>query len=148
MTAKSAQPNDAQRETTMLQSLIAAGVRLSDLMVAENRALVEFDLATAAMIAPEKRRAVEAFIAAEAAVRKAGGQATGADRDALADLSARLSDLAAANRRMLERAMVAQDAVIRTLSSAAAPKPALYSAPGGGQGHAAPPQPVGFAASA
>jgi hypothetical protein len=132
----------------MLQSLIAAGVRLSDLLVAENRALLEFDLATAAMIAPEKRRAVEAFNAAEAAVRKAGGQATGTERDALADLSTRLSDLAAANRRMLERALVAQDAVIRTLSAAAAPKPALYTPPGGTGGHASPPPPVGFAASA
>lgn len=132
----------------MLQSLIAAGIRLSDLLVAENRALIEFDLATAAMIAPEKRRAVEAFNAAEAAVRKAGGQATGADRDALADLSTRLSDLAASNRRMLERALVAQDAVIRTLSSAAAPKPALYTPPSGTQGHVSPPRPVGFAASA
>jgi hypothetical protein len=140
--------NTAKRETTMLHSLIAAGVRLSDLLVAENRALVEFDLATAAMIAPEKRRAVEAFNAAEAAVRKAGGQATGADRDALADLSGRLADLATSNRRMLERALVAQDAVIRTLSTAATPKPALYTPPGGGQGHVAPPRPVGFAASA
>jgi hypothetical protein len=137
-----------KRETTMLQSLIAAGVRLSDLLVAENRALLEFDLATAAMIAPEKRRAVEAFNAAEAAVRKAGAQATGTERDALADLSTRLSDLAAANRRMLERALVAQDAVIRTLSAAAAPKPALYTPPGGTAGHASPPPPVGFAASA
>jgi hypothetical protein len=137
-----------KRETTMLQSLIAAGVRLSDLLVAENRALLEFDLATAAMFAPEKRRAVEAFNAAEAAVRKAGAQATGTERDALADLSTRLSDLAAANRRMLERALVAQDAVIRTLSAAAAPKPALYTPPGGTAGHASPPPPVGFAASA
>lgn len=138
-----------ERETTMIQSLIAAGVRLSDLLVAENRALTEFDLATAAMLAPEKRRAVEAFTAAEAAVRKAGGQAGEADREALTALSARLSDLAASNRRMLERALAAQDAVVRTLTAAAAPKPALYGPAGGSApGHVTPPQPVGFAASA
>ncbi len=133
----------------MLQALIAAGVRLSDLLVAENRALTDLDLATAAMIAPEKRRAVEAFTAAETAVRKAGGQAMGAERSALADLSTRLGELAATNRRMLERALAAQDMVVRTLTAAAAPKPALYSPAGAvPQGHAVPPQPVGFAANA
>lgn len=132
----------------MLQALIAAGVRLSDLLVAENRALTELDLATAAMIAPEKRRAVEAFTAAEAALRKAGGRAEGGDREALADLSARLTDLAGANRRMLERALAAQDAVVRTLTAAATPKPALYAPANGTAGHTAPPRPIGFAASA
>jgi hypothetical protein len=132
----------------MLQALIAAGVRLSELLVAENRALAEFDLATAAMIAPEKRRAVEAFGAAEAAVRKAGGRADGKEREALAELSVRLADLAAANRRMLERALAAQDAVVRTLTVAAAPKPALYAPATAAPGHAVPPAPMGFAASA
>ncbi len=132
----------------MLKHLIEAGVRLSDLLVAENRALVEFDLATAAMLAPEKRRAMEAFTAAEAAVRKAGTMASGEDRKVLADLSSRLSELAAGNRRMLERALVAQDAVLRTLTAAATPKPALYSSPAGTPGHVAPPRPVGLAASA
>jgi len=132
----------------MLQALIAAGVRLSELLVAENRALSEFDLATAAMIAPEKRRAVEAFGAAEAAVRKAGSRAEGSEREALAALSTRLADLAAANRRMLERALAAQDAVVRTLAAAAAPKPALYAAAAAAPGHAVPPAPMGFAANA
>lgn len=132
----------------MLQALIAAGVRLSDLLVAENRALTDLDLATAAMIAPEKRRAVEAFTAAEAAVRKAGSQAAGGERDALSELSTRLGELAAANRRMLERALAAQDMVVRTLTAAATPKPALYAPPRPAPGHAAPPQPVGFSANA
>jgi hypothetical protein len=132
----------------MLQALIAAGVRLSDLLVAENRALSAFDLATAAMIAPEKRRAVEAFGAAEATVRKAGGRAEGREREALAELSTRLADLAAANRRMLERALAAQDAVVRTLAAAAAPKPALYAPLAASPGHAVPPAPMGFAANA
>jgi hypothetical protein len=132
----------------MFQALIAAGVRLSDLLVAENRALAEFDLATAAMLAPEKRRAVEAFAAAEAAVRKAGGRAEGSEREALAGLLARLADLAAANRRMLERALAAQDAVVRTLAAAAVPKPALYGPVAPAGGHAVPPAPVGFAANA
>jgi len=132
----------------MFQALIAAGVRLSDLLLAENRALTAFDLATAAMIAPEKRRAVEAFTAAEAALRKAGGKAEGSERAALAELSTRLADLAAGNRRMLERALAAQDAVVRTLTAAAAPKPALYAPSGVTPGHAVPPPPVGFAANA
>jgi len=137
-----------QGERAMVQSLIAAGIRLAELLVAENRALAAFDLATAAMIAPEKRRAVEAFTAAEAALRKAGGKAEGAEREALAALSTRLADLAAGNRRMLERALAAQDAVVRSLTAAAAPKPALYGPAGAAPGHAVPPQPVGFAASA
>jgi hypothetical protein len=132
----------------MFQALIAAGVRLSELLVAENRALAGLDLATAAMIAPQKRRAVEAFCAAEAAVRKAGGRAAGQEREALADLAGRLADLAAANRRMLERALAAQDTVVRTLTAAAAPKPALYAPAMAAPGHAVPPAPMGFAASA
>ena len=99
----------------MIPALINAGVRLAGLLEAENRALASLDLASAAALAEPKRAAVAAFVAAETTARKSGAHAGESEREAVRTLSERLGDLAAANRRMLERALAASGiALIRT----------------------------------
>ena len=100
----------------------------------------DVDRAAAALAEP-KREAVEAFVAAEATARKSGGRAGEAEREAVRTLSERLSGLASANRRMLERALAAQDALVRVLSEAAQPVDGRYVASGA-------PRPVRHAAPA
>lgn len=125
----------------MISALINAGVRLAGLLEAENRALAALDLAAAAALAEPKREAVEAFVAAESTTRKSGTRAGEAEREAVRTLSERLSALASANRRMLERALAAQDALVRVLSEAAQPVDGRYVASGA-------PRPVRHAAPA
>ena len=124
----------------MISALIGAGVRLAGLLEAENRALAALDLAAAAALAEPKREAIEAFAAAEATARRAGVRAGEAEREAVRSLSERLGALAAANRRMLERALAAQDALVRVLSEAAQPVDGRYVANGAPRplSHAAP----------
>jgi len=124
----------------MISALIGAGVRLAGLLEAENRALAALDLAAAAALAEPKREAVEAFAAAEATARRAGVRAGEAEREVVRSLSERLGALAAANRRMLERALAAQDALVRVLSEAAQPVDGRYVANGAPRplSHAAP----------
>jgi hypothetical protein len=124
----------------MISALIGAGVRLAGLLEAENRALAALDLAAAAALAEPKREAVEAFAAAEATARRAGVRAGEAEREVVRSLSERLGALAAANRRMLERALAAQDALVRVLSEAAQPVDGRYVATGAPRPlrHAAP----------
>lgn len=125
----------------MIPALINAGVRLAALLEAENRALASLDLPSAAALAEPKRAAVEAFAAAEATSRKSGARAGPAEREVVRTLSERLGSLAAANRRMLERALAAQDALVRVLSEAAQPVDGRYVANGA-------PRPVRHAAPA
>lgn len=125
----------------MISALINAGVRLAGLLEAENRALAALDLAAAAALAEPKREAVEAFVAAETTTRRSGGRAGETEREAVRTLSERLSALASANRRMLERALAAQDALVRVLSEAAQPVDGRYVANGA-------PRPVRHAAPA
>lgn len=114
----------------MIATLINAGVRLAGLLEAENRALAALDLPAAAALAEPKREAVEAFVAAEATARKAATPAGAAEREAVRSLSERLAGLASANRRMLERALTAQDALVRVLTEAAQPVDGRYVASG------------------
>lgn len=124
----------------MIRALIDAGVRLAGLLEAENRALSALDLPASAALAEPKRMAVEAFVAAEAVLRKAGARAGAAEGEDVRALSARLGELAAANRRMLERALAAQDALVRVMSEAARPVDGRYVANGAPRPtrHAAP----------
>jgi hypothetical protein len=110
----------------MISALINAGVRLAGLLEAENRALAALDLAAAAALAEPKRQAVEAFAAAEATAHRSGARAGDAERAAVRSLSERLNRLASANRRMLERALAAQDALVRVLTEAAQPVDGRY----------------------
>jgi hypothetical protein len=105
----------------MMQPLMIAAQRLADALRAENEALARLDLATAATLATPKRQASDAFAAAFEAARRIGTRADGADRARAEELAARLRDLSAENRRLLERAIDLQSRVIETIAGAARP---------------------------
>jgi len=119
----------------MMQPLLAAAHRLAEALRAENEALARLDLAGAARLSATKRQASDAFAAAFAAARKLDTRAEGAERLKAADLSARLSDLSAENRRLLERAIDLQSRVIETIAGAArGPGPGTYVSGGDRRG--------------
>jgi hypothetical protein len=82
------------------QDLTQAAVALAATLVAENQALIGLDFRRAAALLDEKRRAADAFAAAAQ------------DRQVAADVVTRLRDLAAENKRLLERAVLVQGRVI------------------------------------
>ena len=101
-------------------SLIAAAVRLADVLATENAALATMNMTAAASLLPEKLAAADAFAAAQAAVQVAGQHCeSGAEEADLAALANRLQALTAENRQLLERAMVVQSRVIATVAKAA-----------------------------
>ncbi len=116
----------------MMDSLIAAGLRLAEALRAENEALAALDLPKAAGLADSKIQASDAFAAAFAAAMKIGARADGPARRTTQELTARLENLSAENRRLLERAIGIQSRVIETIAGAAIPKavPAGYGALG------------------
>ena len=97
-------------------SLIAAAVRLADVLATENAALATLNMTAAARLLPEKLAAADSFTAAQAAARCRESDAEEAELAALAN---RLQALAAENRQLLERAMVVQSRVIATVAKAA-----------------------------
>lgn len=125
----------------MIPAVVDAGVALAALLEEENRALAALDLAAAAALAERKRCAVDRFVAAEQTLRKTGGQAAGDERAAIRALGERLSALAEANRRMLERAIAAQESLVRLLVESARPNDGRY----GPAGVPRPPRPEGAA---
>jgi len=117
----------------MIPALVDAGVALAALLEEENRALSALDLAAAAALAERKRSAVDRFVAAEQTLRKAKCQTATREREAVKALGEQLSALAATNQRMLERALAAQDGVVRLLVEALRPADGRYIAPGAQQ---------------
>jgi hypothetical protein len=116
---------------TMLDALLAAGLRLAEALGAENEALAAMDLERAAGLAKGKVQASDAFAAAYAAAAKTGARATdGPTRQMAQDLTRRLESLGSENRRLLQRAIAVQSQVIETIASAA-------RAGSGGAGYAA-----------
>ena len=111
----------------MNRRLIEAAVALADTLMRENAALLAQDLAGAAAMLERKQAAAAAFAAAQA--EDTAPDAADADRQRLA---ARLRDLAAENRRLLEQAIRVQGRVIGIIGRAAAPKPPVagYGATG------------------
>ena len=103
---------------TMDSGLIAAAVRLADVLQTENAALAAMNMPAAARLQPEKLAAADAFAQAQAGAVKAG-RTPGRHGPELASLARRLSDLGAENRRLLERAMLVQGRVIATVAKAA-----------------------------
>ena len=101
---------------TMNSGLIAAAVRLADVLATENTALAALNMPAAARLLPEKLAATDAFAAAQAAAAGHGRGGAGPELDSLAR---RLRELATENRRLLERAMLVQDRVIATIAKAA-----------------------------
>ncbi len=117
----------------MIAALVASAVALAAVLEEENRALAALDLAAAAALAERKRSAVDRFVAAEQTLRKAGTRAAGHERECLKDLGERLSALAETNRRMLERAIAAQDSLVRLLVEGARPNDGRYAPAGSGR---------------
>ena len=111
----------------MMNSLIAAGLRLAEALRAENEALASLDLPKAAGLADHKIQASDAFAAAFQAAVKLGAKAQGPERQTTQELTTRLETLGAENRRLLERAISIQSRVIETIAGAAIPR----SVPGG-----------------
>lgn len=110
----------------MNRRLIEAAVALSDTLMRENAALLVHDLAAAAAMLERKQAAAAAFEAAQALAEP---PAPDPDRQRLAT---QLRDLAAENRRLLERAIRVQGRVIGIVARAVTPQPAVarYGATG------------------
>ena len=103
----------------MMDTLLAAGNRLADALLAENEALARLDLPGAAGLSGAKARAADAFAAAFAAASKVGVRPEGAaQRDGARDMAARLEALGAENKRLLQRAIAVQSRVIETIAAA------------------------------
>ncbi|MBN8889165.1 MAG: hypothetical protein BGP12_07230 [Rhodospirillales bacterium 70-18] len=136
----------------MTNELIAAAVALADTLAQENAALAAVDLAGATALLARKQRDGEAFAAAHAraAALVQAGAPPGTQRLLTEAVGARLRDLAAENKRLLERAMRVQGRVIGSLAQAV-PR-ALATSPrydaGGGIAGAGRPPPVALSARA
>lgn len=128
---------DTKTADTPTPTLIAAAVRLADVLQTENAALAALNMPAAVRLLPEKLAAADAFAAAQAGAdvgareRQAGRH--GIELDAVAR---RLQALAAENRRLLDRAMLVQGRVIATVAKAARAT-AERAAPGYGTPHGA-----------
>ena len=96
----------------MPKSLLAAALQLADVLDRENTALRVMDLARATALLVEKSVAVAHLTAA-------GEVGSGASDPVLIATARRLDDLALENRRLLERAVVAQQRVIGIIVRAA-----------------------------
>ena len=105
--------------------LIDAATGLTDVLEAENEALLRLDVAEAVALLPAKTDAVATF--AMVAERTAPDASEETHAAAL-----RLSDAVAENRRLLERAIIVQRHVIATVLSvgAADPTASRYGASG------------------
>lgn len=129
----------------MSPELIAAAVRLADVLRAENEALARLDLPAAAGLLDGKQEAAAAF--ARLAGAAPGRPASGEARETAAGLretAAGLRELAQDNQRLLERAMLVQNRVIGTVTRAAAASVAR-AAPRYGRGGAMAPDRGGCA---
>ena len=117
----------------MMDTLLAAGDRLADALLAENQALQRLDMPGAAGLSGAKMRATDAFAAAFVAASKVGVRPEGdAQREGARDMAARLEALGAENKRLLQRAITVQSRVIETIAAAALPRAAnpVYGAAG------------------
>jgi hypothetical protein len=127
----------------MMESLMTAALRLAEALNAENAALIRLDLAAAGALAGGKRQAADAFAAAYEAARRLAAPVDEADRARAEEIAARLRDLTAQNRRLLERAIALQARVIETIAGAAKPPgPGTYGARGGARGGRSAPMSV------
>lgn len=97
----------------MPRPLIDVARRLADLLDRENEALKAMDLRRVASFLPEKTAAIADLMAS-------GDAAFGPSNPPLASITQRLNDLALENRRLLERAIAAQQRVIGIIVGAAA----------------------------
>ncbi len=99
----------------MNKDLITAATQLADTLEAENAALGALDLPRAAGMLADKQRAVAEL---------ASAQTTPVPNEAAERVARRLKALAMENKRLLERAIAAQERVIGVVAHAAAAKTA------------------------
>jgi hypothetical protein len=105
----------------MKQALMQSAIALADALAEENRALGSLELKCAAALLDAKLRATSALIAAQA--REASAPPAARTRkEQMEATAARLRDLAAENKRLLERAITVQGRVIGCIVGAL-PKP-------------------------
>jgi hypothetical protein len=97
----------------MPKPLIMLAQRLADVLDRENAALRAMDLRRAVTLLPEKTTAIAELTAA-------GDAAAGPSDPDLVSMAARLDGLAQENRKLLERAIGAQQRVIGIIARAAA----------------------------
>ena len=95
----------------MNQELLQSATRLADTLAAENRALAGLDFARAVALLGAKLRAADEFVAARAQAGAAPDEMRNW-RSSVEEVATRLRDLAAENKRLLERAVVVQGRVI------------------------------------
>lgn len=116
----------------MVETLIAAGDRLAEALLAENEALARLDLPGAAGLAGAKLKATDAFAAAFAAASKVGARPEGPLRQGARGMAERLEALGAENKRLLQHAIAIQSRVIEAVAAAALPRAAnpVYGAAG------------------
>ena len=127
----------------MSMNAMQAAEGLADVLARENAALSAMDLPSVTALVDAKRAAADAFVAAQAKAVSAGGVA-------MPEVVRRLSELAAENRLLLERAMAVQQRVLAIIAEAAPRASAVaprYGAAGGLVG-ARTALPVAIAASA
>lgn len=92
-------------------SFAAAAHVLSDILVAENAALAAMDVPAAIALVPAKQAATQALIAAQMAEPQPV-------HPGLREATDRLRALAATNKTLLERAMLAQDRILGCIARA------------------------------
>jgi len=127
----------------MTMDAMRAAEGLAEMLARENAALAAMDLPSATALVEAKRAAADAFVAAQARAVSSGAVA-------VPEVVRRLSELAAENRLLLERAMAVQQRVLAIIAEAAPRASAVaprYGAAGGLVG-ARTALPVAIAASA
>jgi flagellar biosynthesis/type III secretory pathway chaperone len=95
----------------MTRTVIDAADQLSELLEQENAALQRMDIAAATALVEAKQQAIAALVAAQS-------QAAPQEAAEFQASTQRLSDLAAANRSLLERAILVQDRVLGMIATA------------------------------
>jgi len=115
----------------MKEELMQSAVALADVLTEENGALGRLELARAVTLVDAKERATSEFIAAQAREASAP-QEMRTRRQVLEATLGRLRDLAAENKRLLERAITVQGRVIGCIVEALpkAPSAPRYGASG------------------
>lgn len=99
----------------MTYDLLVAATQLADVIAAENAALAAFNLPAAIAEGANKQRAAEAF---EAALRTRSASVEPSRRQHVETIGRRLTELANENRRLLERAIAAQQRVMEIIARA------------------------------
>jgi hypothetical protein len=95
----------------MTRTVIDAADQLSELLERENAALERMDITAATAMLADKQQAIAALVASQC-------EPVGDDEADRRARTQRLGALAAANRQLLERAIIVQDRVLGMIASA------------------------------